>query len=107
MNPVRSISSDDRGNVRVELAGDIDASNQGDIVACLRTRMPNTAHSLMIDLSDVSYIDSAGARMLIDLHRRLSRRQQNLQVVSPASTHTGRLLRMMGLDGALNIIEEP
>lgn len=78
--------------VRVErLEGEIDIAAIPKLTERL-TAQPNAIHGLIVDLSDVTYLDSSGIRLLHELHDRLRVRSQRLVVVSPPGTAPRRVL---------------
>ena len=97
------ISGDD--NFRVaSLAGEIDISN-ADTVTNTLTRMPNTLHGLVVDLTELTYLDSAGVRMIYELGKRLSLRSQSLVVVSPSGRPPRRVLELTGVPERVRVVE--
>jgi len=89
------------GVVVATLSGEIDLSNAAQITRAVVGRVPNEAVGLVIDLSDVAYLDSAGVRMLAELERRLGWRSQAFRVVAPEGSRTRKVLSIAGLDGLL------
>jgi anti-sigma B factor antagonist len=65
------------------LHGEIDIANAAAIGVELTDSVANSAAGVVVDLSDVDYLDSAGMRLLFELAARLNRRQQELRVVVP------------------------
>jgi anti-anti-sigma factor len=97
------ISGDD--NFRVaKLTGEIDISNADKVTNAL-TRMPNTLHGLVVDLTELTYLDSAGVRMLYELGKRLSLRSQSLVVVSPSGRPPRRVLELTGVPERVRVVE--
>jgi len=82
-------------------AGEIDLSNAAQITRAVVGGVPNEAVGLVMDLSDVAYLDSAGVRMLAELERRLGWRSQAFRVVAPEGSRTRKVLSIAGLDGLL------
>ena len=91
------------GIVVANLTGEIDLSNATEITDALLDGVPNEALGLVIDLSEVSYIDSAGVRMLAELDHRLGWRTQVLRVVAPEASRSRRVLEIAGLERVLSI----
>ena len=91
------------GIVVASLKGEIDLSNATEITDVLLGSIPNEALGLVIDLSDVSYLDSAGVRMLAELDHRLGWRAQALRVVAPEASRSRRVLAIAGLERVLSI----
>jgi anti-anti-sigma factor len=92
-------------NVQVaSLSGEIDISNAEEVTRTL-TQMPNTLYGLIVDLSKLTYLDSAGVRMLYDLGNRLSVRSQSLVVVSPSGRSPRRVLELTGVPQRIRVVE--
>jgi anti-anti-sigma factor len=89
------------GVVVATLSGEIDLSNAAHITRAVVDGVPNEAVGLVMDLSDVAYLDSAGVRMLAELERRLGWRSQAFRVVAPEGSRTRKVLSIAGLDGLL------
>ena len=101
-HPNVTIAADD-GVVVASLSGEIDLSNAAEITDALLVGVPNEALGLVIDLSEVSYIDSAGVRMLAELDHRLGWRAQALRVVAPEESRSRRVLEIAGLERVLSL----
>ena len=97
--PNVTIATED-GVVIASLTGEIDLSNATEITDALLGGVPNEALGLVIDLSDVSYLDSAGVRMLAELDHRLA---QALRVVAPETSRSRRVLAIAGLERVLSL----
>jgi anti-anti-sigma factor len=83
------------------LSGEVDLSNASDIERTIMDAVPNTAFGMLLDLSDVTYIDSAGVRLLLALADRFRWRAQELGLVVPEDSRIRRVLTMAGAEGAL------
>lgn len=98
------------GRVRVSLAGEIDMSSADTLARALET-LPRTAPSLVVDLADVTLLDSTGIAVLVLAQRRAVAAGQSLTVVNArdmvrrALDITGALPTLTGLDGSPT--EEP
>ena len=100
--PNLTIAAED-GVVIASLRGEIDLSNATEITDALLGGVPNEALGLVIDLSNVSYLDSAGVRMLAELDHRLGWRAQSLRVVAPETSRSRRVLVIAGLERVLSL----
>jgi anti-anti-sigma factor len=78
------------------ISGEVDISNI-DSIAEIIYALPNTDLGLLIDLSQVSYLDSSAVSLLHDLAMRLRNRAQRLVVVSPPETPPRRILELTAL----------
>ena len=74
--------------------GEIDISNAPELLSALERTVPDTARGLVLDLSDASYLDSAGVRMIFDLERKLGRRRRQLRLVVSAGAPIEKVLKL-------------
>jgi anti-anti-sigma factor len=79
--------------------GEIDSSNAPDLRLALADRLPSASNALVLDLTAVTYLDSAGVHLLFDLGRRLAARRQAIRLVVPEGTPTRRVLELCAVDG--------
>jgi anti-anti-sigma factor len=92
-----SVSAAHHANVLVvSIAGELDISNI-DGVAEVIYAQPNSDNGLVVDLSEVGYLDSSAVSLLHDLAMRLRSRTQRLIVVSPPGTPPRRVLELTAL----------
>jgi anti-sigma B factor antagonist len=80
------------------LAGEIDASNVDDIGDRLRSMVSNRSFALVVDLSDIEYVDSAGINLLFALGEEMRSRQQRLAIVVRDGSPIARMISLTGLD---------
>jgi anti-anti-sigma factor len=92
---------DDRSVARV--VGEIDAANVGELETGLRSAVRAAGGPLVIDLSGLSYLDSAGIRALFVTAREAGKHQVELQVVIPPSSPLLRLLDVAGFTGSFPV----
>ncbi len=85
--------------------GEVDIARIADFRGALSNAAKAGAASLVVDLSQVSFIDSAGLGALVELHHRLGRGGRQLAVVAPNGTAAALLLDLSGLRGRLEIFE--
>ena len=68
MSPLADVRLDDRDGVLVaQLVGEIDLSNVDDVRALLIARVAQDTGALVLDLTDTTYLDSTGVRLLFEL----------------------------------------
>ena len=77
--------------------GEIDTSNAGDIAVELWAAVSNAGFGLVVDLSQTTYLDSAGVNLFFDLSERLENRQQRLRLVVPRGSRIRRVLEIVNL----------
>lgn len=68
------------------LDGEIDMSNARELGEALSRQVTNDALGLVVDLTEITYVDSAAIQIIYELHERLQTRGQEIRlVVAPAS----------------------
>jgi anti-sigma B factor antagonist len=82
---------------------DIDAANAASVCQQLADALGPDASSLIVDLSGIRYLDSAGIDMLLRLGNRLEHRRAKLILVIPDSSQLRRLATIVGLPDAIAI----
>jgi len=85
--------------------GELDIARVGDFRAALWDATREGAAAVLVDLSQVSFIDSSGLGALVELHNRLRRSGRRLAVVAPRGSAPAVLLDLAGLRGRLPISE--
>jgi len=85
-------------NMYAHVRGDIDMSNARDLRDELSSRTPNDALGLILDLSEVDYLDSAGIHLVHHLRENLRAGGQQLLLVIPEDSPITATLRLAGLD---------
>jgi anti-anti-sigma factor len=83
--------------------GDIDASNASTIGDSLAACLGPDADSLVLDLTTIGYLDSAGLDMLFRVSERLRQRRATLRLVVPAGSQLARLAAIVGLPEAIPV----
>jgi anti-anti-sigma factor len=94
---------DRSGQPVARITGEVDASNAGRLAERIYDGVSNEAYGLVIDLTEVTYIDSAGVRLLFDLAARLERRQLRLHLVSADGSHVTEVVELVALDEVAGI----
>ena len=79
------------------LRGDIDLSNVENIGLAVESAVSNAAFGVVLDLSEVTYLDSSGLRLIFRLVRELQNRQQQLRLVVPHGARTWNVLQLGGV----------
>jgi anti-anti-sigma factor len=106
VGPAADVSFQRRGKTPVaEVRGEIDLSNADALGASIADALTNQELRLAIDLTGVTYVDSAGIRMLFELARRLDEHRQELVVVVPRASLVRRSLEVGGLLASIPIVE--
>lgn len=96
-----SWESEKRGGVPVlRCHGEIDFASGDRLRASINESAEAHGHRVIVDLSDVEYIESAPIGVLLGCAIALTRRGGMLVTVASPG-HVARLVRLMGLDSAL------
>ncbi len=85
------------------LQGEVDASNVKEMGDRLRSLLSNRSVALVVDLSQTTYLDSAGINMLFALADELRGRQQRLALVVAEASPIARMVTLTGLDQAIAV----
>jgi anti-anti-sigma factor len=88
------------------VTGEIDTSNAGDLRTAITDATPNDALGVVLDLSDIDYIDSAGIHLLYRLGDSLRNRGQTLRVVIPPGSIASDALRLAGVTRHVDVVTE-
>jgi anti-anti-sigma factor len=85
------------------VTGEVDLSNATQICDAIGEATPNTALGVVLDLSRVGYLDSAGIHLIYRLRQNLRARGQKLMLAIPADSPVQDSLRLAGVTRHLPI----
>ena len=94
-------ASRENDTVFAAVDGEVDPSNARDLGRELTASVANDAMAVVLDLSEVSYLDSSGVQMVFELAERLEGRQQRLAVVVPDGAPARKVLDIVALDATV------
>ena len=97
--PVRDVEQRAGGTV-VRLAGELDLYNADDVRRALATAIDDGASRIVIDMSEVEFVDSTALGVLIEARSKLGR--DNVLIAAP-QLETRRTLAVSGLDRHLPV----
>jgi anti-sigma B factor antagonist len=83
---VQPLAVERTSNQGVELLlveGELDIATAPRLISVLNRAVQEALRSLVVDLSEVDFMDSTGLALLINAHRRLTRRSKGFAVVCP------------------------
>jgi anti-anti-sigma factor len=86
------------GLVLASVEGEIDISNRDQLTEGLIGAVANSVTGLLLDLSELRFLDSSGVHMLYDLAERLANRQQGFAVVIPPGSPPRRAIELSGVE---------
>jgi anti-sigma B factor antagonist len=88
----------------VTAAGEVDASTADQLGDALLGPLVNGAPRVLLDLEQVSFIDSTGLGVLVKVHREAQSRGAAFALVHPTA-QTSRLLGVLGLDKLFTVFD--
>lgn len=88
----------------VKAGGEIDLSNIDELRSACDAAIARSPKAFVIDLTDISYIDSAGVAVVISAYRRVSKAGGVLAIVRPTSTAVRRVLDLIGLQSLPSVV---
>jgi anti-anti-sigma factor len=93
-----------RGEVVVaRMSGELDIAESATTGETIAEAVPTSARGLVVDCSDLAFIDSSGIAMLFGLARRLGSRRQLLGVVARDGEPVARVLQIVEFERAAPI----
>ena len=104
--PLADVSFSSDGDIVVaSLHGEIDMSNAGELGETIGRALTNDALALVLDLTGVEYVDSAGIHVIYDLHERLRTRGQDIRVVIAPDALIAEALRLADVPRAVGVAD--
>ena len=97
-----SVEREDKTVVAV-VTGEVDMSNAASVRQQIAESVTPDDDALLIDLSDLSFIDSAGLHALIELGTVLGERRQQLLLCIPHGSPIARAIEIIGLPRAISV----
>lgn len=90
-------------NVVAVLTGEVDMSNAATVRQEIAESVTPDDDALIIDMSGLSFIDSAGLHAMIELGTVLDERRQQLMLCLPPGSTIRRAIEIIGLPRAISI----
>ena len=105
MNELARVESEQRGSLcLVRVYGEIDMSNDQDVLTAIEVAVARETDRLVVDLTNTTYLDSAGLALLLRLSERIQARQQLLSVVVPVDSRVRRAFELTGLLSVIDVV---
>jgi anti-anti-sigma factor len=90
----------------LSIVGELDLNTITVLARHVEAKLSENPTTLTLDLTDLSFMDSSGLRLLIELHDRSRREAWKLTLIPSAHEAANTVLRVTGADTALPF-EEP
>ena len=98
MSDLARVEGEQQGTLcLVRVHGEIDLSNAQEVSSAIGSVMGRESRRLVVDLSNITYLDSAGVALLLRLAERLQTRRRQLHLVVPRGSPVRRVLVFTGL----------
>lgn len=98
-------TNEEKEGTVISVSGEVDVSNAAELRAALDAGLSGASgHEVVVDLSDVPYIDSTGIGVLVGAAHRAAESGARLVVARP-QRNVLRVLGMLGVGADLNIQE--
>lgn len=88
-----------------EVLGRLDNANSDVLAGALRDAPARVGNLVVLDLSGVMYMNSAGLRELVRVYKQFERKGTQLVIANP-SAHVTRLFELVGLDSVLHVVRD-
>ncbi|HYZ36146.1 MAG TPA: STAS domain-containing protein [Pseudonocardiaceae bacterium] len=86
------------GSLRITLSGEIDLANAATVENEIFAAVPHHPSPVLVDLTDLDYMDSVGVRILFELAARLQELGSVLTLLVPLDSPMRQLVEISGLD---------
>jgi anti-anti-sigma factor len=91
-----TLTVEERGEVVVaHLSGELDLASAAYTGEKIEEAVPSSARGLVVDFTELEFIDSSGIAMLFSLARKLGGRRQELRVVAVPGKPVARVLEIV------------
>lgn len=97
-----SLTTREDGAMQIfELSGSLDVATSPTLRAGLLEAAEHEGHTLVVDLSNLEFLDSTGLGALIGAHKRALEKNGSLRVVAKE----GQILRLLRITGLLGVLQ--
>ncbi|MEU6643174.1 STAS domain-containing protein [Saccharomonospora sp. NPDC046836] len=93
----------DEHTVEIAITGEVDLSNSETVQDELFAAIANHLATVRLDLAGLTYIDSAGLRILFELADRLRLLQTQCEISAPPGSASRRIIELSGLDSLVRL----
>jgi anti-anti-sigma factor len=105
-NPLELTVEQDEGIPRLVAAGELDLSSAEYLEEELKRQEQSSAPTIVLDLRELTFMDSTGLRVVIAADARARERGARLVIVR-APEEVDRVFRLTRMDEHLELVDEP
>ncbi|HET9257191.1 MAG TPA: STAS domain-containing protein [Pseudonocardiaceae bacterium] len=91
--------SADGGSIRISVGGEIDLENAATVEREISAAVPDRPATVSVDLTNLTYMDSVGIRIIFDLASRLQKSGIVLELIASLGSPARQLLDISGING--------
>jgi anti-sigma B factor antagonist len=91
------------GEVRLAVAGELDIASAPELLARIEQVELSTSHTLALDLSEVTFMDVSGMRVLLEVAQRTKSRKARFVIRNPRRC-ASRVFGLTAVDQQLEIV---
>ena len=96
------------GRPALSVRGELDLATAPRLAEAAESQLSQQPQSLVVDLTDTTFLDSSGARELVRIARRAAEESVALEVVCPRANRPVRLVvDLLELRAVMPIVESP
>ena len=99
-------TSEEAYGSRAALKGEIDLSTVEDVESGLRSAIDGGSGAIVLDLREVSFLDSSGLRLMLRLHKDLGEAGRRLVLVQ-GPRRVARVFELTGAEDQFEIVADP
>jgi len=104
VSPIGTVELEERGPTMVaRIVGELDLSNVDETESAIALSVTPDMDGLVLDLTETTFLDSTGVRMIFELASRLRARRHQLRLVADATTLVHRVLVLSQLDALVPV----
>ncbi len=89
----------------ISISGRVDSSTAPQLEQTLEDRMGEGRHSLVLEMSDVNYLSSAGLRTLVSALRACKKKGGDVRIANP-SERVSEVMALAGLDSLFTMYDD-
>jgi anti-sigma B factor antagonist len=104
MTELATVILEERDGIFVaRVRGEIDTSNADGLTGTISRAVSNVVVGMILDLSEVSYLDSSGIRLVFELARLLRQRGQRICLVIGGHSLIQRVLQLTDVPAVMSV----
>jgi anti-sigma B factor antagonist len=89
----------------VSVGGEVDLATAPELAAVLERTLADGGRTIVLDLTDVEFIDTSGVGVMLEARRQISEKNADLAVVAPPNSPARRLLELTELIEPLAVVD--